>query len=267
MARDKPGLVYLINSSLLSAGPHRTGSGTSGATALPPPKGPRCTAPRGRASQEGSFSFRVGPAGLESQPDQIRSTCRPGEGAQGQAHALTHSRIHSHTRPTRAAAPRPPHTPHTPPHNSQQPHFQSALPPVKERKFALYFIAPGPGGFWEEPPSALSECALCCPRVVRRGAKGPGSGQFSRQSCPTPRTAARQSSLSITNFRSLLKLMSIESVMPTMSSSVVPFSSVFNLSQHQGLFKSVSSSRQVAKVLEFQLQHQSFQWIFRIDFL
>ena len=41
----------------------------------------------------------------------------------------------------------------------------------------------------------------------------------------------------------------------------------FNLSQHQGLFQWVSSSHQVAKVLEFQLQHQSFQWIFRINFL
>ena len=44
-------------------------------------------------------------------------------------------------------------------------------------------------------------------------------------------------------------------------------SPVFNLSQHQGLFKWVSSSHQVAKALEFQLQHQSFQWIFRVDFL
>ena len=40
-----------------------------------------------------------------------------------------------------------------------------------------------------------------------------------------------------------------------------------DLSQHQGLFQWVSSSNQVAKVLEFQLQHQSFQWIFRTDFL
>ena len=40
-----------------------------------------------------------------------------------------------------------------------------------------------------------------------------------------------------------------------------------NLCQHQGLFKWVSSLHQVAKVLEFQLQHQSFQWIFRTDFL
>ena len=41
----------------------------------------------------------------------------------------------------------------------------------------------------------------------------------------------------------------------------------FNLFQHQSLFKWVSSSHQMAKVLEFQLQHQSFQWIFRTDFL
>ena len=36
-----------------------------------------------------------------------------------------------------------------------------------------------------------------------------------------------------------------------------------NLSQHQSLFKWVSSLHQVAKVLELQLQHQSFQWLFR----
>ena len=41
----------------------------------------------------------------------------------------------------------------------------------------------------------------------------------------------------------------------------------FNLSQNQGLFQWVSSLHQVAKVLGFQLQHQSFQWIFRTDFL
>ena len=40
-----------------------------------------------------------------------------------------------------------------------------------------------------------------------------------------------------------------------------------NLSQHQGLFQWVSSSHQVAKVLEFQLQHQSFQWTPRTDLL
>ena len=45
-----------------------------------------------------------------------------------------------------------------------------------------------------------------------------------------------------------------------------PSPPAFNLSQHWGLFKWVSSSHQVAKVLEFQLQHKSFQWIFRTDF-
>ena len=44
-------------------------------------------------------------------------------------------------------------------------------------------------------------------------------------------------------------------------------SPAFNFSQHQGIFKWVSSSHQVAKVLEFQLQHQSFHWTFRMDWL
>ena len=44
-----------------------------------------------------------------------------------------------------------------------------------------------------------------------------------------------------------------------------PSPPTFNLSQHQGLFHWVSSSHHVAKELEFQLQHQSFQWIFRTD--
>ena len=44
-------------------------------------------------------------------------------------------------------------------------------------------------------------------------------------------------------------------------------SPAFNLSQHQGLFHWVIFLHQVAKVLELQLQHQSFQWIFRTDLL
>ena len=54
---------------------------------------------------------------------------------------------------------------------------------------------------------------------------------------------------------------------PTMSSSVVPSSLAFNLSQHQGLFQWVGSSHQVVKVLELWLQHQSFQWIVKINCL
>ena len=46
-----------------------------------------------------------------------------------------------------------------------------------------------------------------------------------------------------------------------------PSPPALNLSQHQGLFKWVSSLHQVAKVLEFQPQHQSFQWTPRTDLL
>ena len=66
-----------------------------------------------------------------------------------------------------------------------------------------------------------------------------------------------------------LKLMSTESVMPPNHLILChpPSPSAFNLSQHQSLFQSVGSSHQVGKVSIFQLQHQSFQWIFRTDFL
>ena len=80
-----------------------------------------------------------------------------------------------------------------------------------------------------------------------------------------PRTVTCQASLSFTVSQSLLKLMPIEFMMP--SNYLIPFAPAFNLSQNQGLFRWVSSLHQVAKLLEFQLQHQSFQWIFRTDFL
>ena len=63
--------------------------------------------------------------------------------------------------------------------------------------------------------------------------------------------------------------MSIESVMP--SNHLTPLSPpsppALNLAQHQDLFQSVGSSHQVAKVLELQLQHQSFQAMFKVDIL
>ena len=46
-----------------------------------------------------------------------------------------------------------------------------------------------------------------------------------------------------------------------------PSPPALNLPQHQGLSQWVGSSHQVAKVLELQLQYQSFQWIFRVIFL
>ena len=83
----------------------------------------------------------------------------------------------------------------------------------------------------------------------------------------TPWTAARQASLSITNCRSLHKLTSIKLVMPSNHLIFCHLPPALNLSQHQGLFQWVSSLHQVAKILELQLRHQSFQWMFRTDFL
>ena len=54
---------------------------------------------------------------------------------------------------------------------------------------------------------------------------------------------------------------------PTISSSVIPFCSCFQSFPASGSFAMISSLHQVAKVLELQLQHQSFQWMFRNDFL
>ena len=79
--------------------------------------------------------------------------------------------------------------------------------------------------------------------------------QHTRPPCPLPT-------------QSLLKLISIELVMPSnhliLCRPLLLLPSIF---PHQGLFKWVSSLHQVAKVLEFQLQHQSFLWTFRTDFL
>ena len=85
----------------------------------------------------------------------------------------------------------------------------------------------------------------------------------------TPWTASCQASLSFTISQSLLKLMSIELVMPFQPSHLLspPSPPALSLPQHQGLFQWVSSLHQVAKVLELHLQHQSFRWIFRVDFL
>ena len=83
----------------------------------------------------------------------------------------------------------------------------------------------------------------------------------------TPWSASCQTSLSFTLSQSLLKPhvhWVSDAVQP--SHPLLPlFPLVLNLSHHQGLFQWIGSSHQVTKVLE--LQHQSFQWIIRVDFL
>ena len=82
----------------------------------------------------------------------------------------------------------------------------------------------------------------------------------------TPWTAAYQASRSFTISRSLLKLMSIEPVMPfnhiTLCCPLLLLPSIFPCISD---FSNESTLHQGTKILE--LQHQSFQWIFRADFL
>ena len=93
------------------------------------------------------------------------------------------------------------------------------------------------------------------------------SVQFSSisQSCPTLWDPMNHSTSGLPVHHQLLE--STQTLIHQMGNAIQPshpLSSpsppVLNLSQDQGLFKWVSSSHQVAKVLEFQLKHQSFQW-------
>jgi len=81
----------------------------------------------------------------------------------------------------------------------------------------------------------------------------------------TPWMAAHQASLSLAISRCSPKFISIESMMPSdhfiLCCPLLFLPSIFPSIR---VFQSVSSSNQVTKVLELQLQHQSFQWIFRL---
>ena len=77
--------------------------------------------------------------------------------------------------------------------------------------------------------------------------------QHARLSCPSPSPGICSNSCPLSRW-----------CHPTISSSVVPFSSCPQSFPASGSFPWVSSSHQVAKVLELQPQHQSFQWVFRV---
>ena len=94
-------------------------------------------------------------------------------------------------------------------------------------------------------------------RLVVSNSSCPHGLQHARPPCPSPTPGASSNSCPLSQWWH-----------PTISSSVVPFSTC--LQSFLGIWLTlqwVSSSCQLAKVLEFQLQHQSFQWIFRTDLL
>ena len=80
--------------------------------------------------------------------------------------------------------------------------------------------------------------------------------QHARPACPSPTPGACSNSYHWVS----------DAIQPSHPLSS-PFLPTFHLSQHQGLFQWVSSLQQVATVMELQLQHLSFQWIPRPDFL
>ena len=84
----------------------------------------------------------------------------------------------------------------------------------------------------------------------------PHESQHARPPCPSPTPRVYSNSCPSSQW-----------CHPTISSSVIPFSSCPQPSQHQDLFQWVSSSHEVAKVLEFQLQHHSLQRNPRVDLL
>ena len=84
----------------------------------------------------------------------------------------------------------------------------------------------------------------------------PYEPQHARPPCPSPTSGVHPNPCPSSRWCHL-----------TISSSVVPFSSCLQSFPASGSFQWVSSLHQVAKVLEFQLQHQSFQWTPRSDLL
>ena len=104
----------------------------------------------------------------------------------------------------------------------------------------------------------ILQSSSCTPWYLSKGVHNFSSVQFSRSvvsDSATPRIAARQASLSITNSRSLLTFMPTESVMP--SSHLILCRPLLLLPPIPPSIQRVNSSHEVAKVLEFQLQHHN----------
>ena len=90
--------------------------------------------------------------------------------------------------------------------------------------------------------SQFSSVAQSCPTL-----RDPMKSQHARPPCPSPTPRVHSNSCPSSQW-----------CHPAISSSVIPSPPAPNPSQHQGLFQWVNSSHKVVKVLEFQLQHQSF---------
>ena len=127
------------------------------------------------------------------------------------------------------------------------------FPAMSRKESALlirleYFSCPPNGGYWFS--------SVQFSHSIVSDSLWPHELQHARSPCPSPTPGGHQNPCPSSQW-----------CHPTISSSVIPSPPALNLSQHQGLLKWVSSSHQVAQVLEFKLQHQSYQWTPRTDLL
>jgi len=109
---------------------------------------------------------------------------------------------------------------------------------------------------WHYRWERLSLISVQCSRSVMSDSLWPHGLQSTRPPCPSPTPGVYSNSC-----------LSSRRCHPTISSFVVPFSSLLQSFPSSGSFQWVTSSHQVAKGLEFQLQHQSFQSTPRTDLL
>ena len=145
---------------------------------------------------------------------------------------------------------------HQPTHNNHSKPQQEGMWHPHDGYFRSTWLL-RPGGCATEPPQTLSNISsVQFSRSVMSDSLWPHESQHARPPCPspTPRVHPNPCPLSW-------------SCHPPSHPLSSPSPPAPNPSQHQGLFQRVSSSNQVAKVLEFQLQHQSFQWTPRTDLL
>ena len=138
----------------------------------------------------------------------------------------------------------------------------SAIRVVSSAFLKLLIFLPAilsPAYDWKIQPSIL-HYVLCISvqfsRSVVSNSLRPHGPQHARLPCPSPTPRVYPNSFHWLS----------DAIQPSHPLSS-PSPPAINLSQHEGLFKWVSSSHKVAKVLEFQFQHQSFQWTLRTDLL
>ena len=148
------------------------------------------------------------------------------------------------------------------------------IKPVSPALAGGFFTTEPPGTIAKSPHTTCLTGLLWSRKLFPLVASSPSSVQFSSvaQLCPTLCDHMNRSMRGLTVHHKLLEFIQThvhwvsDAIQPSHPLSS-PSPPALNTSQHQGLFQWVNCSHEVAKVLEFQLQHQSYWWTTRTDFL